>query len=105
MTPTRPISLGVFIFGLTASFAWAWWQITLFNQSVPKLACGLPILGIYIVAVLGAGTTSLASTALNFHSFRYVPKPRPLGRIIELVVLAAPAVFSVVLIGALFLVG
>jgi len=100
MPISRFASLAIFVVGLTASFAWAWWQVGLFARSGPEFKCGLPILGIYGVTIICAAATSLLSTCLNALSFRSYPKPRSDLRILELVVLAAPAFLAALLIGA-----
>ncbi len=103
MTLLRPASHAVFVLGLAASFAWAWWALSLFEQSAP--GCGLPALGIYGVAIVGCGIASLLALLLNTHSFLRLPKPRPVRRVLELAVLATPAALTVLLIGVSFYAG
>ncbi len=105
MNVARPASLGIFIIGLAATFAWAWWQLGLFNQIEPGPKCGLPILGILGGAIVGAGITSLIAVLLNFLAFRRLPRPLPLSRVFELVALAIPAAIAVVLVGILLYAG
>jgi len=100
MPISRSASLIIFVVGLVASVAWAWWQINLF-VSEPGVKCGLPVLAILVATVICVVATSLLSACLNAVSFRSCPKPRSALRILELVVLAAPAFLTLLLVALL----
>lgn len=66
-------------------------------------ACGMPLLGLYLLAVMVAAVLSLVATALNALDFKVQPRPRHPLRKVELAVMAAPwllaaAVLAMVLI-------
>jgi len=105
MSLFRFASFAVFLLGLAASFSWAWWQLSLFERDNPAPWCGMPILGIYAAAILGVGVTSFLSALLNAISFMRLSKPRSRLRILELAVLATPAVLTMLLFGVLLYVG
>ncbi|MCL2340144.1 MAG: hypothetical protein FWC49_00375 [Proteobacteria bacterium] len=105
MPLARSASLAVFVLGLAAIFSWAWWQLGLFEQSEPGPKCGMPVLAIYGMAIVGSGLTSLLAALLNAPSLVRLPKPRPALRILELAVLAAPAILTALFIGLLLSVG
>jgi len=105
MSLSRFVSFAVFLLGLTASFSWAWWQLSLFERNNPGPGCGMPILSIYGAAILGLGITSFLSSLINVLSFIRLSKPRSRLRILELAVLATPAVLTILLFGVLLYVG
>lgn len=66
-------------------------------------ACGMPVLALYLLAVLVAGALSLVAgalslvaTVLNVLAFRAQPAPRPVWRVLELLIVAAPLLLGVV---------
>jgi hypothetical protein len=67
--------------------------------------CGLPIMGIYLFALFGAGAVSMVSFALGTWSFRGLAAPRPRGRIAELVVIALPMALALLVVALLVISG
>ena len=59
-------------------------------------ACGMPVLALYLLAVLVAGVLSLVATVRNVLTFRAQPAPRPVWRVLELLIVAAPLLLGVV---------
>lgn len=103
----RGISWLLTLIGLVLVPAFAWWrgQQFLDEQSTQDgFACGMPILGLYLLAVVVAGLLSLVATVLNGLAFRALPAPRHPLRILELVVIAAPLMLAAVFT-AVFIVG
>jgi hypothetical protein len=98
----RPFSWLVLLLAFVAPGIWASVQLSAFEQVSPKPGCGLPVLGIYSMAVIGAGALSLIAAGLGWAAFRGLPKPRPRSRRVELGVLLTPAMLCVGLV-ALFL--
>ena len=68
-------------------------------------ACGMPILALFMLAVLVAGVLSLVATVLNALAFKAQPAPRPVMRVLELLLVSAPMLLGVVMPLALWLTG
>ena len=103
----RGISWLLTLTGLVLVPALAWWRGQQFldeQRTQDGFACGMPILGLYLLAVIVAGLLSLAATVLNGLAFKALPAPRHPLRILELVVIAAPLMLAAVFV-AVFIVG
>lgn len=103
----RGISWLLTLIGLVLVPALAWWRGQQFldeQRTQDGFACGMPILGLYLLAVIIAGLLSLVATVLNGLAFRALPAPRHPLRILELVVIAAPLMLAAVFT-AVFIVG
>ena len=103
----RGISWLLTLIGLVLVPAFAWWRGQQFldeQRAQDGFACGMPILGLYLLAVVVAGLLSLVATVLNGLAFRALPAPRHPLRILELVVIAAPLMLAAVFV-AVFIVG
>lgn len=103
----RGISWLLTLIGLVLVPAFAWWRGQQFldeQRTQDGFACGMPILGLYLLAVVVAGLLSLVATVLNGLAFRALPAPRHPLRILELVVIAAPLMLAAVFT-AVFIVG
>lgn len=103
----RGISWLLTLTGLVLVPALAWWRGQQFldeQRMQDGFACGMPILGLYLLAVVVAGLLSLVATVLNGLAFRALPAPRHPLRILELVVIAAPLMLAAVFV-AVFIVG
>lgn len=57
-------------------------------------ACGLPILGMYMFALLISGLLSAVALTLGVLAYRRLPSPKPGARPFELIVIAAPLVLA-----------
>jgi len=53
-------------------------------------ACGMPILGLYLLALIVSGLLSLVALVLGALAYRRLPTPRPIRRRFELAVVALP---------------
>ena len=103
----RSISWLLTLIGLVLVPALAWWRGQQFldeQRTQDGFACGMPILGLYLLAVIVAGLLSLVATVLNGLALRALPAPRHPLRILELVVIAAPLMLAAVFT-AVFIVG
>ncbi len=87
----RTLSWAVFVLAFAGPVLWGWWAVATFERAHPGPGCGLPILGIYGLALFSAGVLSLVAGGLGSAAFARAPKPRPMRRIAELAVLFAPA--------------
>jgi hypothetical protein len=62
----------------------------------------MPILGLYMFALLVSGALSAVALTLGVVAYRRLPSPRPRARLFELMVIAAPLVLAVLGLLALF---
>lgn len=65
-------------------------------------ACGMPVLGVYLFAVLLSGCLSLVALALATLCYRRLPKPRSGWRTGEWLLVASPLLLAAGLIGFLW---
>ena len=104
----RRISWLLTLTGLVLVPALAWWRGQQFldeQRTQDGFACGMPILGLYLLAVIVAGLLSLVATVLNALAFKALPAPRHPLRILELVVMAAPLILAAAVFAAVFVAG
>ena len=94
----RHASWAIFTTALLAPTGWAWFQLGAFNKTHPESSCGLPVLGIYVLALFGAGLLSFLATGLGLVAYSRLPRPRPAKRSLELVVLFAPAITGIIVL-------
>ena len=83
---------------------WAYWsQSTLYAEAKARgqYLCGLPYLAIVTLACLGSAILGAAACGFGYRSYRHLPKPRPLVRSVELVVLTVPLVLGLALFALL----
>ena len=52
--------------------------------------CGMPIMAIYMITLLGSSVFSLGSLAFGLSAYRELPIPRPLYRVVELLTVSLP---------------
>ncbi len=90
----RRFSWALFMAALILPAAWARVQLASFDRLHPPPGCGMPIIGIYGVAILGAGALSLVSMALAGAAYWRLPAPRKGRRKIELALLSGPALLA-----------
>lgn len=98
MSNLRILSWLLLLTAIAGPAAWAYFEMANFAESRPGPGCGLPILGILAVAVLVSGLLSITAAIVGWLAWRRIPRPRPIRRTIEILVLAAPVVVCVVLI-------
>jgi len=58
-------------------------------------ACGMPILGLYLLALLISGCLSLVALVLGVLAYRRLPPPRPKRRLLELAIVALPLLLAI----------
>lgn len=77
--------------------AWAYYRANaIATEQVARQgwACGMPILGLYLVALLVSGMLSLVALILGLFAYRRLPVPRSKRRFAELFFLASPLVLA-----------
>ena len=94
----RSSSWVIFVSALTVPTIWGWYQLAEFHREHPEPGCGMPIIGIYAVAVIVSAVLSLLSAGLGLAAFFGLPRPRALIRKLEVAVLLIPAMVGVALI-------
>jgi hypothetical protein len=72
------------------ALAWDVAQVDGFVAAHPAATCGMPILGIHLLAFAGFAAGSLPAAVLGGLAIRREPAPRPLGRWAEMAVLGGP---------------
>ena len=97
MSNLRILSWLLLLTALAGPSVWAYFEMANFAESRPGPGCGLPVLGILAVAVLASGLLSITAAIVGWLAWRRVPRPRPIRRTIEILVLASPAVVCVAL--------
>jgi hypothetical protein len=91
------IALGV---AAILPFAWALWASDRYvdaQQAQRGWACGMPVLAMYIWALILATPVSLVATVLGLRGYRQLPAPRSAMRRIELAATALPLAFALTL--------
>lgn len=90
------ITLAVCAVALPA--AWGQAELAAFeaHARTAPAACGMPVIGIYATAMLGAGGLSLAATGLGFLAWKRARIRLGWARGLELAAMAAPACLAVV---------
>lgn len=68
-------------------------------------ACGMPILGIYLLAVLVAGVCSALALLFGVLAYRKLSPPRPVMRMLELAVVGMPLLLALVVFIGLAITG
>ena len=89
----RKLSLALAALAYLGFPLWAYIESAQFAAAMERergWVCGMPIMAIYILAVLGSGLASMGSLALGAWAYRGLPMPRPGSRRVELVVVALP---------------
>ena len=96
------------VFGVLAYVApptWAYFeQVSVYGNLNEQYGyvCGLPMLAIVMFAAMSAALLSGVAVWFSYLSFRALPRPRPVYRVVELAVLSGPLVFSVAIVALLF---
>lgn len=101
----RRLSWAVFAASLAVPWWWARTQLASLDQSQLLPRCGLPILGIYGAAMLGAGVLSVVAAGFSAAAFRRMSVPRSAGRRWEVVVLSLPALLATAVFALVLCVG
>ena len=94
----------LFFTALTAPTLWMQSELAKFADARLGPGCGLPVLGIIMAALLAAGLLSLIATLLGWLAWRCIPRPRPFYRMIEIFIMALPAVVCIILIITVFII-
>jgi hypothetical protein len=95
----RKISVLLASIALFGMPLWAYLQASadaVTQRNVHGFVCGMPILAIYFLALIGASLLSVAALCFGVPSYRALSQPRPKARLFELVVLALPLLVTVV---------
>ena len=95
---------GVFAGALVVPLLWAWQAIGEFNAANPGPGCGMPILAIYSLALIGILLLSLLAGVLASLAFAGTARPRSWWRRAELALLWTPAALTGALLAAFFFV-
>lgn len=101
----RQISWFFGVLAYVAPPVWAYFeQLSVYGGAEDQngYVCGLPMLAIIVLACIGAAVLSGLATLFGTLSFLSLSKPRPRLRIVELVVLGLPFVFSAAYVGIIF---
>ena len=68
-------------------------------------ACGMPILGLYLLALFVSGCLSAVALVSGVLAYRGLPSPRPKARLFELLLIALPLLLAVLAALALWVTG
>jgi hypothetical protein len=101
----RRLAWIVFVASLVLPALWARAQLLEFDRSHPQFACGLPIMAIYGLAMIGSGVLSLVAAALGAKALAAAPRPIAARRKLEFAMLAMPALLACGLVGSVLLFG
>lgn len=78
-------------------------SVTRMQLQAQGWACGLPILGLYLQALLVSGCLSVVALVLGVLAYRQLQPPRPKWRLLELAVVALPLLLAALgLLGLIF---
>jgi hypothetical protein len=91
----RTLSLAFAAIALVGFPAWAWIESAHVAEAMRRehgWVCGMPMMAILILAVVGAAAASAFSLAFGTWAYRGLPAPRPARRFVELVVISLPLV-------------
>jgi hypothetical protein len=100
----RKVSWLIGAFAYTMPVAWVYFEIARVYGRAEKegdYLCGLPMLAIIVIGCIGAAVLSSSAFALGIAAFRNLQRPRSLGRLLELAMLALPALVSLLFVGVL----
>ena len=89
----RALSLALAALAYLGFPLWAYIESAQFAETMERehgMVCGLPIMAIYLIALLGSGIASTGSLVLGAWAYRALPLPRPGSRLTELVVIGLP---------------
>ncbi|HEX7816656.1 hypothetical protein [Dyella sp.] len=75
------------------------------QERVHGWACGMPILGLYMLGVFAAGFLSMISVVLAWLAYRKLQCPRPRRRLAELLFMALPFAVGAALVTLLVVTG
>lgn len=75
----------------SAFYVWQAHQFSQWAKAQEAYVCGMPLLAAILLAALLAGTLSMAALAFGIVAFRKLPKRRPRGRLLELLLVGFPA--------------
>ena len=97
----RKLSLLLAAIAFIAVPAWAYRQAGATTRAMTQahghsVACGLPILGIYLFALLVAGIISALALLPGVLAYRALSRPRPAIRLLELAVVGLPLLLALV---------
>jgi hypothetical protein len=86
---------------------WAFWQMQTFGEHADETgrACGLPIVGIVLIAAIASALLATVGLVKGVRAYRAIPYPRPLALRIELGALAVPAVLLVAPLVVVLIIG
>lgn len=89
----RTLSLFLAAVAIVAVPGWAFVEAARMTGAMRAgrgLVCGVPLLGVYLLALIGSALLSASSLILGVLAYRELPQPRPFARKVELLVIGAP---------------
>ncbi|MDR0214318.1 MAG: hypothetical protein LBJ15_09980 [Comamonas sp.] len=104
----RSVSWALVLLAVVVIPALAYWQADWAMRAQGErggFACGMPLLSLFLLAVLVSGLLSLVAAVLNGLDFKAQLAPRRLLRVFELVCMAAPLLLGVAVLLALLITG
>ena len=94
----RKFSWALIAVALVAPFVWAYFAIQADAEAQlvghPRFVCGIPMLGIVLVACAASGILSVISTIVGLVAYLRLNTPRPKLRMLELCALSVPLLLS-----------